>query len=72
MKRTPAHTKKSPDLPIAWRETEYIAWRETEYADLRTAVADTNDVRASTNNFDVDDEQAEIAIIIGGLKRNLL
>jgi len=71
-KRTAVHTKKLPDLPIAWRETQYVAWRETEYADLRTVGTDTCDDRASTNIFDVDDEQAEVAIIVGRLKQNSL
>ncbi|OGA23069.1 MAG: hypothetical protein A3H34_04905 [Betaproteobacteria bacterium RIFCSPLOWO2_02_FULL_67_19] len=72
MKRTAVHINQLRNYPIAWREPEYIAWRDTEYADLRTAVADTDDVRASTNIPDVNDEQAEIAIIVGRLKRSLL
>ncbi len=61
MKRTAVPAKKLADLPIAWRETDYIAWRETEYADLRTVGTGTGDDRASTNILDVDDEQAEVA-----------
>lgn len=72
MKRTAVHTTKLPALPIAWRETEYIAWRQTEYADLWTVGTDTGDERASTNIFDADDERAEVAIIVGRMKRNSL
>jgi len=72
MKRSTVPNRTLPDLPIAWRETEYIAWRETEYADLRTVGTDTGNDGAGTNIFDADDEQAEVAIIVGRLKRNSL
>jgi hypothetical protein len=56
MKRSALRSRKSPELPIAWREAEYAA--------LRFNAADTCDDRVSENIFDVEDERAEIGIII--------
>ncbi len=52
MKRTPTHGRK------------LIAWREAEYAALRANAADTCDDRVSEDIFDVEDERAEVEIIV--------
>ena len=59
MKRSALHSRKLPDLPIAWREAEYAA--------LRANAADTCVDRVSENIFDVEDERAEIDIIVHGM-----
>lgn len=59
MKRNVIRSRKSPQLPIAWREAEYAA--------LRANAADTCDDRVSENIFDVDDERAEVDIIVHGM-----
>ena len=41
-----------------------IAWREAEYAALRANTADNCDDRVSENIFDVEDERAEVDIIV--------
>jgi len=56
MKRTATRSRKLPELPIAWREAEYAA--------LRANAADTCDDRVSEDIFDVDDERAEVDIIV--------
>jgi hypothetical protein len=56
MKRTAFRRRRSPELPIAWREAEYAA--------LRANAADTCDDRVSEEIFDVDDEHAEVDIIV--------
>ena len=56
MKRTAIHRQKLPELPIAWRAAEYAA--------LRANAADTCDYRVSENIFDVEDERAEVDIIV--------
>ena len=56
MKRTAFHRRKSPELSIAWREAEYAA--------LRANAADTCDDRVSEDIFDVEDEHAEVDIIV--------
>lgn len=61
MRRTAYHRRKAAKLPIAWREAEYAA--------LRVNAADTCDDRVSENIFDVDDERAEVDIIIHGMMR---
>jgi hypothetical protein len=58
MKRSAVRSPNSPKLPIAWREAEYAA--------LRANAADTCDDRVSDNIFDVDDERAEVDIIVHG------
>ena len=50
---------RSPKLP-----ERSIAWREAEYAALRANAADTCDDRVSENIFDVEDERAEVDIIV--------
>lgn len=59
MKRSAVRSPKSPALPIAWCEAEYAA--------LQANAADTCDDRVSETIFDVDDERAEIDIIVHGL-----
>ena len=61
MKRTAIRHRKLPDLPIAWREAEYAA--------LRANAADTCDDRVSENIFDLEDEWAEVAIIVRDSRR---
>jgi len=56
MKHSAFRGRKLPELPIAWRKAEYAA--------LRTNAADTCDDRASENIFDVEDEHAEVDIIV--------
>jgi hypothetical protein len=56
MKRNIHRSRKSPGVPIAWRQAEYAA--------LRANAADTCDDRVSENIFDVEDERAEVDIII--------
>jgi hypothetical protein len=51
--------RKLPELPIAWSEAEYAA--------LRANAADTCDDRVSENIFDVEDERAEVDIIVRGM-----
>ena len=46
-----------------------IAWREAEYAALRANAADNCDDRVSENIFDVEDERAEVDIIVRGMIR---
>jgi hypothetical protein len=41
-----------------------IAWREAESAALRANAADTCDDRVSENIFDLEDERAEVDIIV--------
>ena len=56
VKRSVFHRRKLPELPIAWREAEYAA--------LRANAADTCDDRVSEDIFDVEDERAEVDIIV--------
>ena len=56
MKHSTIRASKSPELPIAWREAEYAA--------LRINAADTCDDRVSEDIFDVEDERAEVEIIV--------
>jgi hypothetical protein len=56
MKRAAIRRPKSPELPVAWREAEYAA--------LRANAADTCDDRVSEDIFDVEDEHAEVDIIV--------
>lgn len=59
MKRSTARTPKPMHLPVAWREAEYAA--------LRANAADTCDDRVSESIFDIDDERAEVEIIVHGM-----
>ena len=52
MKRSTHRIRKSPELPVAWREAEYAA--------LRDNAADSYDDRISENYFDADDARAEV------------
>jgi len=56
MKRTGFPRWKLPDSPIDWRVAER--------AMLRTNAADTCNIRVSEDIFDVDDERAEVDIIV--------
>lgn len=56
MKRSAIRDHKSSELPLAWREAEYAA----RWADA----ADTSDDRVSENFFDVEDERAEVDILV--------
>jgi hypothetical protein len=56
MKRTAFRRKQLPGFPIAWREAEYAA--------LRANAADTCDDRVSEDIFDIEDEHAEVDIIV--------
>ena len=56
MKRSAFRSRKLPKLPIAWREAEYAV--------LRANAADTCDDRVSENIYDVEDERAEVDIIV--------
>lgn len=47
---------KAPALPIAWREAEFSA--------LRINAADPCDDRVSEDIFDIEDEWAEVNIIV--------
>ncbi len=56
MKHAASRRLKLPERPIAWREAEYAA--------LRANAADTCDDRVSENIFEVEDERAEVDIIV--------
>jgi hypothetical protein len=56
MKHSAFRSRKLPELPIAWREAEYAV--------LRANAADTCDDRVSENIYDVEDERAEVDIIV--------
>jgi hypothetical protein len=56
MKRNASRSRKSPILPVAWRESEYAA--------LRANAADSYDDRVSENMFSSEDERAEVDIIV--------
>jgi len=56
MKRSASRSRKGPELPIAWNEAEFAA--------LWANASDTCDDRVSENIFDVEDEHAEVDIIV--------
>jgi hypothetical protein len=56
MKRAASRPRKLPKLPIAWREAEDAV--------LRANAADTCDDRVSDNIFDIEDERAEVDIVV--------
>lgn len=56
MKRSEIRKQKLPKLPIPWRPAEYAA--------LRKNGANTFDDRVSEDMFDVEDERAEVDIIV--------
>jgi hypothetical protein len=59
MKRSAIRGQKLPKRAIAWREAEYAA--------SRANAADTCDDRVSESIFDVEDERAEVDIIVHGI-----
>jgi len=59
MKHSAFRGRKLPERPITWREAEYAA--------LRANAADTCDDRVSEDIFDVEDERAEVDIIVHGM-----
>ena len=56
MKRTAVRRRKSAAIPITWQQAEYAA--------LRANAADTCDDRVSEEIFDIEDEHAEIDLIV--------
>jgi hypothetical protein len=62
VKRTAVHRRKTPGLPIAWRDAEYAA--------LCAIAADTCDDRVSEDIFDIEDERAEVDIIVHGMNHS--
>ena len=62
MKRSILHTPKLPELPIACREAEYTV--------LQAIAADTCDDRVSEDIFDVEDEYAEVDMIVRRMSRD--
>ena len=59
MKRNAFRSPKVAELPVAWNEAEFAAvWAN---------IKDTCDDRVSENIFDVEDERAEIDIIVRGM-----
>jgi len=56
MRRTTFRLRKVAELPVDWRKAEYAA--------LQANAADTCDDRVSESIFDVDDERAEVDIIV--------
>ena len=63
MKRTATHGRKVLEQPISRRESEYPA--------LRANAADTCDDRVSEDIFDVEDERAEVDIIVHGMQHDV-
>ena len=63
MKRSALGHPKSPELPIAWHQAEFAA--------LRANAADTCDDRVSEDIFDVEDERAEVEIILQGMSHSV-
>jgi hypothetical protein len=63
VKRTAIRRRTLPELPIAWREAEYVA--------LRANAADTCDDRVSEDIFDVEDEWAEVGLIVHRLNQGV-
>lgn len=59
MKRSGFHSSKSTELPISWNKAEYAA--------LRADAEATFDDRVSDNIFDIEDERAEVDIIVHGM-----
>ena len=59
MKRNAIRSLKSAELPIAWNEAEFAAvWAD---------IPDTCNDRVSDDIFDVEDEHAEVEIIVRGM-----
>lgn len=62
MKRSAIRSRNVPVLPLAWNEAEFAA----QWAN----VSDTCDDRVSENIFDVEDEYAEVDIIVRRMTHN--
>lgn len=60
MKWNIARSTRSPRLPIAWRKAENAA--------LHANAADTCDDRVSDDIFEIEDERAEVNIIVERLQ----
>lgn len=60
--RSPGRSRKTANLPVAWRESEYAA--------LRADHADTYDDRVSENIFSIEDERAEVDSIVHRMMRD--
>jgi len=59
MKRNAIRTQPSAELPVVWNDAEFAAaWKN---------VTDTCDDRVSEDIFDVEDEHAEVDIIVRGM-----
>jgi hypothetical protein len=56
VKHTAYRSRKTPEPPIAWPEAEFAA--------LRINAADTCDDRVSEDIFDIEDEWAEVSVIV--------
>jgi hypothetical protein len=63
MKRIAVRRPKSTGFPIAWREAEYAA--------LQANAADTCDDRVSEDIFDIEDEWAEVNLIVHRMNHGL-
>ena len=63
MKRIAAHGRKVLEQPISRRKAEY--------ATLRANSADTCDDRVSEDIFDVEDERAEVDIIVNRMQQEV-
>ena len=61
MKRTGYRGRESPERPTASPEAEYAA--------LRADAEDTCDDRVSGSIFDIEDERAEVDIIVHGMNQ---
>jgi hypothetical protein len=59
MKHTTLRSQNQRPLPLAWRDAELAARRINE--------ADTCDDRVSENIFDIEDEWAEVNVIVHGM-----
>ena len=59
MKRSAFRIRKLRERPITWRESEYAALR----ADAESGYDD----RISESIFDIEDERAEVDIIVHGM-----
>jgi hypothetical protein len=58
---------KRPEIRNAERLKLPMAWRQAEYAALQAIDADSCDDRVSEDIFDVEDERAEVDIIVQGM-----
>jgi hypothetical protein len=63
MKHTINNRLKLPEAPLVWRDAEYAA--------RRINAEDTCDDRVSDNIFDIEDERAEVDIIVHRMGHDL-